>query len=79
MTSWFEVKVRARFGPDKSDDSEVITLGQTFWLKDWRTEDEVDPRRMSEVLNFFGFNDRTSGQLTNCRFFGRKAKVHGSN
>ena len=34
MLSWFEVKVRARLGSDKSDDSEVTILGRTVR---WRT------------------------------------------
>ena len=67
MMSWFEVKVRARLGPDKSDDSEVTILGRTVRWKDWGIEYEADPRHRSEVLNYFGFNDRTSGQLTNGR------------
>ena len=63
MMSWFEVKVRSRLGPDKSDDSEVTILGQTVRWKDWGIEYEADPRHRSEVLNYFGFNDRTSGQF----------------
>ena len=55
MMSWFEVKVRARSGPDKSDDSEVTILGRTVRWKDWGIEHETDHR--SEVLS----------QLTNDR------------
>ena len=34
MISWFEVKVRARLGPDQSDDSEVTILGRTVrWVR----------------------------------------------
>ena len=75
MTSWFEVKVRARLGPGKSDDSEVTILGRTVRWKDWGIEYEADPRHRSEVLNYFGFNDRTSGQLTNGRVDERKTEV----
>ena len=42
MMSWFEVKVRARLGPDKSDDSEVTILGRTVRWKDWGVEYETD-------------------------------------
>ena len=61
MMSWFDVKVRARLVPDTSDDSEVTTLGRTVRWKDWGIEYEAGPRHRSEVLNYFGFNDRTSG------------------
>ena len=71
--SWFEVKVRAWLGPDKSDDSEVTILGRTVRWKG--IEYEADPRHRSEVLNYFGFNDRTSGQLTNGRVDESKTEV----
>ena len=67
MTSWFEVKVRAGSRPDKNRclggnhtglDCPVGGLGINF---------EADPRHRSKVLNYVGFNDRTSGQLTNSR------------
>ena len=44
-----------------------IISGRTVRWKDWGIEYEADPRHGSEVLKYFGFNDRTSGQLTNGR------------
>ncbi len=35
MRSWFEVKVRARLGPEEHDDKETIILERTVRWKDW--------------------------------------------
>ena len=42
--SWFEVKVRARSGSDKNDDSEVTILGRTVRWRDWETESPTQVR-----------------------------------
>ena len=42
MKSWFEVKVRARLGPEPSDDKEIVVLGRVVSWKDEGIEYQAD-------------------------------------
>ena len=42
MEGWFEIKVRAKLGPEDSDDKVVTILGRTVRWKDWGIEYEAD-------------------------------------
>ena len=44
MKAWFEVKVRARLGPDKKDDKEATLLGRVIRWEDWGITCEADPK-----------------------------------
>ena len=59
MQSWFEIKVRARLGPDAGDDKEVTILGRIVRWMHWGIECEADPRHRQIVLEHFGFNGKT--------------------
>eukprot|EP00973_Karenia_brevis_P029714 4099760-Karenia_brevis.AAC.1 len=59
MESWFEIKVRAVFGPEEKDDKEVTILGR---LVRWTLEGieyEADPEHRTIILEYFGFNEKT--------------------
>ena len=59
MKGWFEIKVRATFGPDKGDDKEVIILGRKVSWHDWGIEWEADPKHRELLMEKFGYNSKT--------------------
>jgi hypothetical protein len=61
MKSWFEVKVRARLGPEPDDDKEIVVLGRVVTWKDDCIEYQADPRHRSIVLEQFGFEEGSKG------------------
>ena len=54
MSTWFEVKVRARLGPDRDDDKEVTILGRRVRWTEKGIEYEADPKHRMMVLDAFG-------------------------
>ena len=56
MKGWFEVKVRARLGPEPNDDKEISVLVRAVRWKDWGIEYQADPKHRNIVLEQFGFD-----------------------
>ena len=65
MKSWFEIKVRARLGPDEKDDKEVVLLGRVIRWKDWGIEYEADPKHRKVILEHFGLEEGSRGLTHN--------------
>ena len=65
MQNWFEIKVRAKLGPEDTDDKEVTILGRTVRWKDWGIEYEADEKHREIVMTHFGFNDKSKGLTGN--------------
>ncbi len=61
MKSWFEVKARARLGPEPDDDKEIVVLGRVVTWKDECIEYQADPKRRSIVREQFGFEEGSKG------------------
>jgi hypothetical protein len=61
MKSWFEVKVRARLGPEQSDDKEIVVLGRVVSWRDEGIEYQADPKHRSVVIEQFGFEEGSKG------------------
>ena len=54
MKSWYEIKVRARLGPDEHDDKEATLLGRTIRWNDWGISCEADPKHRQLVMEALG-------------------------
>jgi hypothetical protein len=61
MKGWFEVKVRAKLGPEDTDDKEMTILGRTVRWKAWRIEYEADERHRKIIMEYFGLNEKSKG------------------
>ena len=59
MTEWFEIKVRARLGPEAGDDKEVVILGRTVRWKPWGLEWLADQKHRELLMERFGYDDNT--------------------
>ena len=57
MGSWYEVKVRARLGPDANDDREATLLGRIIRWNDWGVSCEADPKHRAMVLEALGLEE----------------------
>ena len=65
MQEWFEVKVRARIGPDESDDKEISILGRRVRWEHWGISYRADPKHRAIVLERFGLGDGSKGLAAN--------------
>ena len=65
IQGWFEIKVRAKLGPDDDDDNEVTKLARTSRWKALGIEYEADDRHRKLIMDYFGFNDKTKGLTGN--------------
>ena len=65
MKKWFDVKVRARLGPQKDDDKEITILGRTVRWEKWGIEYEADPKHREIVMGYFGFDEKSKGWTSN--------------
>ena len=65
MKGWFEVKVRAKLGPEDTDDKEVTILGRTVRWKAWGIEYEADERHRKIIMEYFGLNEKSKGLTGN--------------
>ena len=65
LKSWFEIKVRARFGGDKDDDKQVTILGRTVTWNEDGTTWEADTRHREKVLEFFGVQENSNTLMVN--------------
>jgi hypothetical protein len=65
MKEWFEIKARAKLGPEDTDDKEVTILGRTVRWKHWGIEYEADVKHRNIVMEHFGFNEKTHGLTGN--------------
>ena len=65
MKEWFEVKVRARIGPDESDDKEISILGRRVRWEHWGISYRADPKHQAIVLERFGLGDGSKGLAAN--------------
>ena len=61
MKGWLEIKVRAKLGPEDTDDKEVTILGWTVRWQDWSIEYEADEKHRDIVMTHFDFDDTTKG------------------
>ena len=65
MKGWFEVKVRARLGPDVKDDKEIVILGR---LVRWETDGityQADPKHRRIVMEKFGLTAESKALTVN--------------
>ena len=61
MTEWFEVKVRARLGPDEADDKEIDILGRKLKWTDSGIQYQADPKHRDMTLESFGLGPGSKG------------------
>ena len=64
ISSWFEVKVRARLGPEPQDDKQAVLLGRIVKVTEEGFECEADPRHREVIVKEFGFDENTKGAVT---------------
>ena len=57
MKRWFEIKVRARLGPDKTDDKEATLLGRIIRWSSWGLSCEADPKHRKLVMDALGLEE----------------------
>ena len=57
MKQWFEVKVRARLGPDIGDDKEATLLGRIIRWNSWGVSCEADPKHRNMVMEALGLEE----------------------
>jgi hypothetical protein len=61
MKQWFEVKVRARLGPDVSDDKKIDVLGRVLEWTETGIKYQADPKHRSIILEKFGLGPESKG------------------
>ena len=57
MKKWYEVKVRARLGPDMGDDKEATLLGRTIRWEERGVTCEADSKHRKIVLEALGLEE----------------------
>ena len=57
MKKWYEVKVRARLGPDERDDREATLLGRIVRWNVWGLTCEADPKHRKMVMEALGLEE----------------------
>ena len=57
MKTWYEVKVRARLGPDEHDDKWATLLGRIIKWTDWGVTCEADPKHRKIVMEALGLEE----------------------
>jgi hypothetical protein len=65
MKKWYEVKVKARLGPEPGDDKEVDILGRRVRWTENGVEYEADPRHRRIILEQLGLEEGSKGLTTN--------------
>ncbi len=65
MQDWFEVKVRARPGPEERVDKDISIQGRVVKCRSWGIEYQADPRHTQIVLEHFGLDEKSKGLTTN--------------
>jgi hypothetical protein len=65
MKTWYELKVKARLGPDPSDDKEIDVLNRIVRCAPNAYEHEADPKHRKKVMETLGFDDNTKGLKVN--------------
>ena len=64
MKSWYQVKVRARLGPDESDDKEATLLGRIIKWHRWGISCRSDPKYRRYVMAALGLSDESKSLST---------------
>ena len=64
MKRWYQVKVRARLGPEDSDDKEATLLGRTIKWHDWGISCESDPKYRRFVMESMGLSEDSKSLST---------------
>jgi hypothetical protein len=59
MKEWYEVKVKARLGPEEGDAKEIDVLGRKIRCTDAGYEFEADSSHRNKVMEALGFNEKT--------------------
>ena len=54
MKEWYQLKVRARLGPDKGDAKEAVLLGRVITWQEWGVSCEADPKYRQRILDSLG-------------------------
>ena len=54
MKGWYQLKVRARLGPEKGDDKQAVLLGRIVRWHEWGISCEADPKYRKRVLEALG-------------------------
>ena len=57
MRLWYEIKVRARLGPDESDQKEATLLGRIIRWNRWGVSCEADPKHRRMVMEALGLEE----------------------
>ena len=65
MRGWFDIKVRAKLGPDAEDDKDVVILGRQVKWTESGIEYKADPKHRELILEHFGFEKDTKGLSAN--------------
>jgi hypothetical protein len=65
MKSWYELKVKARLGPDPGDDKEVDVLNRIIRCTESGYEYEADPKHRRKVMEVLGFDENTKSLKVN--------------
>ena len=64
MKKWYDVKVRARLGPDDHDDREASLLGRIVRWEDWGITCEADPKYRRLVMQALGLEEDSKSLVT---------------
>jgi hypothetical protein len=67
MKGWYELKVKARLGPELTDDKTVDVLGRVVRCTAEGYEYEADPKHHKKIMEAFGFCENTKGLSVNGR------------
>ena len=65
MKSWFDIKVRARLGPEEKDDKSVSILGRMVQWCSWGISYEADTKHRQLIAEYLGFDAESKRLTTN--------------
>ena len=57
MKSWYQIKVRARLGPEEGDDKQAVLLGRIVRWHEWGISCEADPKYRRRILEALGLGE----------------------
>ena len=57
MKSWYQLKVRARLGPEEKDDKEAVLLGRIIRWHGWGITCEADPKYRQRIMAALGLTE----------------------
>ena len=57
MKEWYQLKVRARLGPDAKDDKEAVLLGRILRWHEWGISCEADPKYRLRIMAALGLEE----------------------